>query len=196
MEDAPQRLPATLEALEVETERLGFDMASGRRTGALLAQLAASKPGGSALELGTGTGLSAAWILDGLDAQGSLISVDTDPDLQEVARRALGDDARLRLVRADAAIYLTELEPSSFDLIFADAWPGKFELLEETLALLSPGGFYVIDDLLPQPNWPEDHAPKVPELIDRIESLPGYRTLRLSWCTGLLVAVRESSAAR
>ena len=28
---------------------------------------------------------------------------------------------------------------------------------------------YVIDDLLPQPNWPDGHAPKVPALIDDLE---------------------------
>lgn len=193
MDDVPSRLPTALAEIEAETKSLGFDMASGRRTGALLAQLAASKPGGRALELGTGTGLSAAWILDGLDANGSLLSIDTDADLQAVARRALGDDRRLELDCSDAAERLHELraQGSRFDLIFADAWPGKFELLEETLELLGPGGFYVIDDLLPQLNWPEGHAPKVPLLIERIEGLSGFRCLRLAWCTGLLIVVRE-----
>lgn len=193
MQDAPERLPSALAAIEAETQRLGFDMASGRRTGALLAQLAASKPGGRVLELGTGTGLSAAWILDGLDANGSLLSIDTDEALQAVAQSALGDDSRLELDCADAALRLSELSESGarFDLIFADAWPGKFEHLEETLGLLLPGGFYVIDDLLPQPNWPEGHAPKVPALVDHIEALSGYRSLRLAWCTGLQLVVRE-----
>lgn len=193
MDDAPRGLPSALAEIEAETERLGFDMASGRRTGALLAQLAASKPGGCVLELGTGTGLSAAWILDGLDENGSLLSIDTDSEVQAVAGRALGEDQRLKLDCADAAERLGELSAQSvsFDLIFADAWPGKFELLEETLGLLRRGGFYVIDDLLPQPNWPDGHAPKVPLLIDRIEALEGYRCLRMAWCTGLLVVVRE-----
>ena len=57
----------------------------------------------------------------------------------------------------------------SFDLIYADAWPGKFSHLDEALGLLAAGGFYVIDDLLPQPNWPEGHAPKVPALVDDLE---------------------------
>ena len=52
-----------------------------------------------------------------------------------------------------------------FDLIYADAWPGKFTHLDLALSLLTPGGIYFIDDLLPQTSWPEGHAAKVPPLI-------------------------------
>ena len=48
----------------------------------------------------------------------------------------------------------------SFDLIFANAIPGKYEHLDETLALLRCGGLYVVDDMLPQPTWQKDHAPR------------------------------------
>jgi predicted O-methyltransferase YrrM len=37
-------------------------------------------------------------------------------------------------------------------LIFADAWPGKYSDLEKALKLVKPGGFYIIDDMLTQPN--------------------------------------------
>ena len=190
MIDDPTSLPPQLEVLEAETVRLGFDMASGRRTGAALALLAASKPSGRCLELGTGTGLSAAWILHGLDTESSLLSVDTDAEIQGVAQRLLGSDSRLELLCADAGEHIGSWAAGSFDLVFADAWPGKFEFLEQTLSLLRPGGFYVIDDLLPQPNWPDGHAPKVPRLMEQLEAAPGMRTLRLAWCTGLMLAVR------
>lgn len=196
MHDEPTRRPETLDRIEAETRRLGFDMASGERTGAALALLGASKPEARCLELGTGTGLATAWLLDGLDADSSVLSIDSDPEVQQVAREALGADERLELACGDAAQWIGRLEPGSFDLIFADAWPGKFDLLEETLALLRPGGIYVIDDLLPQPNWPDGHAPKVPLLIDRIEAVEGLRTLRLAWCTGLLLAVRTADDVR
>ena len=67
----------------------------------------------------------------------------------------------------DGAEFIQRASRGQFDLIYADAWPGKFIHLDETLALLRPGGMYVIDDLLPQPNWPDGHAPKVPALIQR-----------------------------
>jgi hypothetical protein len=34
---------------------------------------------------------------------------------------------------------------------------------------LNRAGIYFIDDLLPQPNWPEGHAPRVPALIEDLE---------------------------
>ena len=78
------------------------------------------------------------------------------------------------------------------DLIYADAWPGKFIHLDEALALLRPGGMYVIDDLLPQPNWPDGHAPKVPALISDIERRSELVSVRLAWASGLMVVVRKA----
>ena len=86
---------------------------------------------------------------------------------------------------------MTTTPRGQFDLIYADAWPGKFSHLDEALALLKPGGMYVIDDLLPQSNWPEGHAPKVPALIDDIERRAEFVTVRLAWASGLMVVVRR-----
>lgn len=77
-DDAISRQPAALEAIQRDTAELGFDMASEPKTGAFLAALAASKPGGRLLELGTGTGLGAAWLLAGMDAAARLDTVDAD----------------------------------------------------------------------------------------------------------------------
>jgi len=61
------KFPKHLEAIIEDTNRLGFKMASEPKTGALLSVLAASKQGGKILELGTGTGISATWLLNGMD---------------------------------------------------------------------------------------------------------------------------------
>jgi hypothetical protein len=45
----------------------------------------------------------------------------------------------------------------------------KFTHLDELLKLLKPSGIYIINDLLPQPSSPEDHAPKVEQLIADLE---------------------------
>ena len=89
------RRPEVLDALRQDTEKLGFTMASEPKTGALLAVLAASKPGGRFLELGTGTGLGTAWLLFGMDADSRLDTVDTDANVMEVAKRHLGADSRV-----------------------------------------------------------------------------------------------------
>ena len=187
--DNEHAAPSAWTEIRACSTALGFDMPSEANTGALLRLLAASKPGGRMLELGTGTGLATAWLMDGLDASASLVSVDVDPAVQDVARGHL-KDSRLRFVLADGLDYVREQAPESFDLIFADAWPGKYEGLDETLALLKRGGLYVIDDMLPQPNWPEGHQARVDDLAARLESRPDLIVTRLAWASGLIVGAK------
>jgi predicted O-methyltransferase YrrM len=182
--------PAALPAILNGTSTLAFSMPSEPRTGAMLRVLAASKPGGRLLELGTGTGLSTAWLLDGMDRDATLISVDIDPGPQAVAREVLGADRRLEIVTADAAWFLERQTAASFDLIFADAMPGKYEFLDVALALLRSGGVYVIDDMLPQPNWPEGHAERVLPLIADLASRAEFRIASLAWSSGLVLVAR------
>jgi predicted O-methyltransferase YrrM len=183
--------PAALAAILERTEALAFPMPSEPRTGAMLRVLAASKPGGRLLELGTGTGLSAAWLLDGMDRDARLTSVDVDPGSQAVAREILGGDSRLEIVTMDAAVFLRRQTPETFDLIFGDAMPGKYECLDEALVLLRPGGLYVIDDMLPQTNWPENHAAKVPRLIADLAGRAAFRIVSLAWSSGLVLVARS-----
>jgi predicted O-methyltransferase YrrM len=186
------RMPSSLAAIVRETDVLGFTLSSEPKVGAFLAALAASKPGGRFLELGTGTGHGTAWILAGMDAASLLDTVDTDPIVVAVARRHLEADGRVTFHVMDGAVILAAWAGSGFDVIYADAWPGKFSQLDDALALLRPGGMYVIDDLLPQANWPDGHAAKVPLLIDALESRAGFTTVKLAWASGLMIVVRSS----
>ena len=86
MNDGQLALPATLNGIERDTAAVGFTMISEHKTGALLRTLAASKPGGVFLELGTGTGASSAWILDGMDIAATLLAVDNEAKYVEIAR--------------------------------------------------------------------------------------------------------------
>ena len=186
------RTPSAIAGIMAATASAGFDMASQPRVGAFLSVLAASKPAGRLLELGTGTGHGTAWLLDGMDASATLDTVDTDAAVVAIARHHLGSDRRVRFHVSDGAEFIRQQSPSSFDLIYADALPGKFTHLDAALSLLRPGGVYVIDDLLPQANWPDGHAPKVPALIEDIERRNAFATVRLTWASGLMLVVRKS----
>ena len=185
--------PATLARILKRTSELGFELASEDRTGALLRTLAASKHGGRFLELGTGTGVATAWLLDGMDATSQLVSVDVNAELQESAREALGHDARLTLISEDAAAFLKRQPAASFDFVFADAMRGKYENLDDALRIVRAGGFYVIDDMLPQSNWPEGHGPRVLALLETLATRPDFEITPMAWASGLVVAVRKSS---
>lgn len=189
--DAEIRTPPQYERIRQRSQRLQFSMNSDVLTGSLLRTMAATKPGGTLLELGTGCGLGTCWLLDGMDADSRLTSVDNDPHVQAIAGEELGGDRRLTLSTEDGGEFLARCT-SGFDLIFADAWPGKFTHLDVALGLLNPGGIYVIDDLLPQRNWPVDHAPKVAELVAALRASPGATLTPLMWSTGVLIAVKTN----
>lgn len=167
-------------------------MASEMRTGAMLRALAASKPGGHLLEIGTGTGVATAWLRDGMDARSELISIDPDAAAQGIAREAFAGDSRVVLLTEDADSFLDRQPAASFDLVFADAMAGKYENLEKALAVVRAGGFYVVDDLLPQSNWPDGHAPKVPVLIRHLTAHREFTAVPLAWAGGLIIAVRTA----
>ena len=108
------------------TASAGFEMASDVKTGRLLALLAASRPAGRILEIGTVTGISASWLLSGMTVDAELHSVEVDKDYSAIAQHNLGADRRLRQITCDAIPYLQSSDDGNFDLIFADTWPGKF----------------------------------------------------------------------
>jgi predicted O-methyltransferase YrrM len=170
---------------------MGFAMASDILTCSLLRTLAASKPSGKFLELGTGTGLSTSWILDGMDAESSLISLDNNESLLAIARTFLGHDQRLTLMHADGEDWVQNNMGQKFDYIFADTWHGKYLLLNEVLDMLNKGGLYIIDDMLPQSNWPEGHDEKAIKLVRYLESRSDLVLTKQTWSTGMIVAVKK-----
>jgi predicted O-methyltransferase YrrM len=186
-----QRQPAGYLQIQNATQNMGFTMASDIRTCALLKTLAASKPSGKFLELGTGTGLATSWILDGMDSASSFISVDNDQNLLAVADEFLSADKRLELVCTDGEAWIRSNAGKKFDFIFADTWHGKYLLLDETLEMLNKGGLYVIDDMTPQSNWPEGHQEKATRLLDYLDSRTDITLTRQLWASGIVIAVKR-----
>jgi predicted O-methyltransferase YrrM len=185
--------PVALKDIADATQAINFTMGSDLLTGSLLRTLAATKPSGAILELATGTGLATAWLLDGMDAHASLITVDQDEHVTAIAKRFLGSDLRVTFVTMDGATFIKAMqkEGRTFDLIFADMPPGKFQLLDETLQLLRVGGIYIVDDLLPIPTWEPEHAPRVARLIATLEQREDLHVMKLNWSTGILIAVKK-----
>lgn len=184
--------PDSFMLLTQATIEAGFTMASEPLTCSLLRTLAASKPSGSFLELGTGTGLSTAWILDGMDALSVLTTIDNDPDFLSIARTHLGSDSRLTLTLQDCGEWLAQNSSNKFDFIFADTWHGKYLLLDLALSMLKPGGLYIIDDMLPQDNWPSGHSQKADMLIPALSARDDLFITGQSWASGIVIGVKKS----
>ena len=173
-----------------KTAELSFNMNSDLYTGSLLKTLVASRKSGRILELGTGGGLGTSWILDGMDENSSLITIENNSALQEIAKQMVSDH-RIEFILADGYEWLKQYNGEKFDLIFADAMPGKYDLFDEAIAILQSGGFYIIDDMLPQANWPAGHAEKAEAFISFLEKRSDLILTKLNWSTGIIVVVKK-----
>ncbi len=177
--------------IEQKSREIGFTMPSDLYVGSLLKTLIASKPKANILELGTGIGLSLSWMIDGMDINSRITSVDNDPKLVEIAHLFFSQDKRVEIICCDGSEWIKSYDGPPFDLIFADAWPGKYSEIYEVLDLLKIGGFYIVDDMQKQSNWPEGHDENVDSLIDYLEKRDDLNLTKINWSTGIILAVKK-----
>jgi len=190
MDDTIVDFPAQFKKIEEATKCIDFDQVSDPLLGSLLSTLAASKPNSNFLELGTGSGLSTSWILQGMDTNSKLKTIDNNEDLVAIAKKHLEEDPRVEFSTGKGEDLILSLEPESIDFIFADTWPGKYNHIEETLLLLKPGGIYLIDDMLPRESWPNGHTEKVNTLIQYLENREDIILTKLCWSTGIIICTK------
>ncbi|MBM1107275.1 class I SAM-dependent methyltransferase [Aurantibacter crassamenti] len=185
-----QDIPVKHDEIVRKSDEIGFTMPSDLYIGTLLKTLISSKLGGHFLELGTGIGLSLSWMIDGMDLNSSLITVDNDPELIEIAKQYFGQDKRVEIVCEDGSNWINNYQGGKFDLVFADAWPGKYSEIDKILDTIAIGGFYIIDDMTAQPNWPEGHDENVVKLVAYLEERVDFNITKMDWSTGLILAVK------
>ena len=195
MTDVRTPVPDRVRIAQDRADEVDFHMSSVPGTGLLLRTLAASKPGGRLLELGTGTGVGAAWLLDGMSADARLITIESHPEAAGISREVLAGDDRVEVVHADARQWVQEYAGPPFDLIFVDVGVLKYERRALTLSLLAPGGLFVADDLLPQPKWVDGHAARVAAFRREIWGEPDLAVTLLDCASGLVIAARTGARA-
>jgi predicted O-methyltransferase YrrM len=132
-------------------ESLGFARSCSRGTGRLLHVLAARRGLARVGEIGTGTGVGAAWMVSALPPQTPFVTVELDPLRARAAAELLADDPNVRVLAGDWQELLPPEAP--FDLLFVDG--GKAKAAAETVGLLAPGGTAVVDDLTPGRTGPD-----------------------------------------
>ena len=57
--------------------------------------------------------------------------------------------------------------------------------------MLNRGGLYIVDDMLPQQNWPEGHDEKALNLISVLENREDLVVTKQVWATGIIIAVKK-----
>ncbi|MEV6830788.1 MULTISPECIES: O-methyltransferase [Amycolatopsis] len=187
------KVPKLVEVAEKRAMEEDFHMSSARDTGQLLRALAASKPGGLLLEIGTGVGVGAGWLLDGMDPTARLITLEVHPEAAEISTEMLAGDSRVEVVHADAIEWLRAYDGPLFDMIFVDASVPKYEERALTLSRIAPGGLFVCDDVI----WSASWDPAVRPSKDRVDKFrleifdePDFHVLLMDWGPGVCVATR------
>lgn len=126
-------------------------MLSGAVQGAFLEWIAAAFAPKKVLEVGTFTGYSAICLARGMAADGQLISIEKDEELQEIAQRYFamaGLQSRITQLIGDAAELIPQLD-KGFDMVFLDADKRQYPLyLELLLPKIKRGGLLIADNVL------------------------------------------------
>ncbi|WP_166349969.1 class I SAM-dependent methyltransferase [Phytoactinopolyspora limicola] len=121
--------------------------------GAVLRMLTAAIDARTVVEVGTGAGVSALYLLAGMQADGVLTSVDIESEHQRLAREAFAEAGiasnRTRLISGSALDVLPRLTDAAYDVVFCDADKAEYpDYLEQALRLLRPGGVVAFDNAL------------------------------------------------
>jgi predicted O-methyltransferase YrrM len=134
--------------LELERE-LGFERSSIPEVGRFLHVLAGQRGRARVGEIGTGTGVGAAWIVSALPPPVPFVTVELDASRAAAASRLFTEDENAKVLHGD----WHELMPpeAPFDLLFYDGGGKQRPELDgdEVIDLLAPGGTVVLDDLTP-----------------------------------------------
>lgn len=114
-------------------------------TGSLLRLLAAATNAKAVVELGTGAGVSALWLLRGMHPEGILTTIDPETEHQRLAKQSLLEagygSGRVRLIAGRALEVLPKLSDDAYDLVFCDAARTENgDYLTAALRLLRAGG--------------------------------------------------------
>jgi predicted O-methyltransferase YrrM len=141
--------PPLVARARTKAVELGFDKSSAPETGRLLHLLAAQRGRARVGEIGTGTGVGAAWIVSALPPGVPFVTVEPDPVRAAAAREVFAEDENVRVLLADWHDVMASEAP--FDLLFYDGGGKHRPDLdgEDAVGLLAPGGTIVMDDLTP-----------------------------------------------
>ncbi|HTX04158.1 MAG TPA: class I SAM-dependent methyltransferase [Candidatus Acidoferrales bacterium] len=140
------------------------------------------------LEIGTSSGYSTIWLADAVEeTEGSVLSVDTDAERTELARKNLQNAGvldRVTLRTEDASSTLSASRNGYWDFIFLDAErPAYPDYLPHLMRILSPHGVLAIDNVI-------SHAHELVAFTRMIESEARLTQTVVAIGAGLRVAVR------
>lgn len=123
----------------------------GPSIGRLLELLARLRSPKRVLEIGSGAGYSAVWLMKGMPPDGILDTIELNSQVVEALKatiRKAGLEERIRIHHGRALDVLREMK-EPYDMVFIDGDKDEYpNYLEEALRLTRPGSIIVADDML------------------------------------------------
>lgn len=149
MEDMPERLE------KLEERAKGDEVPIIRKqTRAVIRFFIKKNRPGRVLEIGTAVGFSALYMMEYLDENALITTIEKVPDRIRAAKENFNESGyggRIELLEGDAEKILFDLknEKQSYDFVFMDAAKGQYNaFLEPVLCMLNPGGILISDNVL------------------------------------------------
>lgn len=184
----------TARARAAEVGVRGLDAAAG----SALRILAAASGARAVIELGTGAGISALYLLDGMPKDGILTTIDVETEHQRLAKQSLTEagypSGRVRLIAGRALEVLPRLSDAAYDLVFCDAARSENrDYLEAAVRVLRPGGVVVFAGALNGGKVAEPHVRDADtvgmrDLLKAVRDDERFTSAALPVGAGLLVA--------
>ena len=171
----------------------------GAGSGALLRFVARSIQAKHVVEIGTGTGVSSLYLLNGMADDGVLTSIDIEVEHQRVAKETLSaaeiPAGRFRLIAGRAMEVLPRLTDGAYDMVLVDADKSEYTLyFEQALRLLRSGGVIAFDnalwhDRVADPAQRDEETVALRDLVTMIRGHEGLTPVLAPVGDGLLLAV-------
>jgi predicted O-methyltransferase YrrM len=151
----------------------------------------------SVVEIGTGSGVGALWLLQGMPVDGVLTTIDSEREHSKITRSIFEEAdiavTKYRVITGKLIEVVGKLADNAYELVVIRAAVDLFEIVQESYRLLKPGGLLLIDHVL-SGGKVADPTQRDPESIARRDAIKVIKEDDRWACTvipigaGLLVA--------
>jgi predicted O-methyltransferase YrrM len=136
-----------------------------------LTQLTGAK---SVVEIGTSSGVSGLWVLQGLPSDGVLTTIDAEREHSKIARNVFEEadipSTKYRIITGNLIDVIGKLADNSYEVVITRDGMDLFEVVQESYRLLRSGGLLVIDHAL-SGGKVADSTQRDPESISRRDAI-------------------------
>jgi len=106
----------------------------------------------SVVEIGTSSGVSGLWVLQGLSDDGVLTTIDVEREHSKIARTVFEDadipSTKYRIITGNLIDVVGKLADNSYELIITRDALDLFDIVQESFRLLKSGGLLIVDQAL------------------------------------------------